>query len=85
MERDDQRNDRVDTVKDDVRDTADEMKERLKAGGEKAKRAVEGDQMPLGERIASNVKEKGHEMRADFDKTKRDVRSETERDREGGI
>ncbi|HYZ17347.1 MAG TPA: hypothetical protein VE591_13140 [Candidatus Acidoferrum sp.] len=80
------RNDRVDTVKDDVRDTGDELKERLKAGGERAKRAVEGDQMPLGERIASNVKEAGHKMRAEFDKTKRDIRdNDMERDREGGI
>lgn len=85
MERNDRQNDRVDTVKDDVRDTADEAKERLKAGGERVKRAVEGDQMPLGERIASNVKEKAHEMKADFDKSKREVRNDAERDREGGI
>jgi hypothetical protein len=85
MERDDRQKDRVDTIKDDVRDTADEAKERLKAGGERVKRGVEGDQMPLGERIASNVKEKAHDMKADFDKSKREVRNEAERDREGGI
>lgn len=85
MERDDLQKDRVETLKDDVRDAADELKERAKAGGERAKRAVEGDQMPLGERIASNVKEKAHDVKADIDKSKREVRNETERDREGGI
>jgi hypothetical protein len=85
MERDDRTHDRVETVKEDVRDTVDEMKERVKAGAEKAKRAVEGEQMPLGERIASNVKEKADEMRADFDKTKREARDRTETDVEGGI
>ena len=85
MERDDRQKDRMETVKDDVRDTADELKERAKAGAERVKRTVEGDQMPLGERIASNVKEKAHDLKADVDKSKREVRNEAERDREGGI
>jgi hypothetical protein len=66
----------VDTIKGDTHDALDEAKERVKAGGEKAKRAVEGDSMPLGERVASHVKEMGHDLRADFDKSKRDVRDE---------
>jgi hypothetical protein len=85
MERDDRQKDRMESVKDDLRDTADELKERVKAGGERVKRAVEGDQMPLGERIASNVKEKAHDLKADVDKSKREVRDEAERDRGGGI
>jgi len=76
MERDDNVRRTVDTIKGDTRDALDEVKERVKAGGEKAKRAVEGDSMPLGERVASHVKEMGHDMKADYDKTKRDVRDE---------
>ena len=66
----------VDTIKGDTHDALDEGKERVKAGAEKAKRAVEGDSMPLGERVASHVKEMGHDLRADYDKTKRDLRDE---------
>jgi hypothetical protein len=66
----------VDTIKGDTHDTLDEMKHRVQAGGEKVKRAVEGDDMPLGDRVASHVKEAGHDMKADFDKTKRDVRDD---------
>jgi hypothetical protein len=68
--------DSVETIKADTRDTLDEAKERVKAGGEKAKRAVEGDSMPLGDRLASNVKEMGHDLKADLDKAKREVRHE---------
>jgi hypothetical protein len=66
----------VDTIKGDTHDALDEGKERIMAGGEKAKRAVEGDSMPLGERIGSHVKEMGHDLKAGFDKSKRDVRDE---------
>jgi hypothetical protein len=67
----------VDTIKGDTRDALDEVKHRVQAGGEKVKRAVEGDSMPLGDRVASHVKEAGHDLKADFDKTKRDVRDDT--------
>lgn len=79
MERNDERDARkaVDTIKGDTHDALDEMKHRVQAGGEKVKRAVEGDSMPLGDRVASHVKEAGHEVKADFDKTKRDVRDDT--------
>jgi hypothetical protein len=70
----DRRDDRIETIKEDTKDTLDEAKHRVKAGGEKVKRAVEGDQMPLGERVVSNVKEAGHNMKADYDRAKRDVR-----------
>ena len=77
MERnDDKLRDTLETVKGDTHDALDEAKERVKAGGEKVKRAVEGDDMPLGDRIASHAKELGHDLRADFDKSKRDVRDE---------
>jgi hypothetical protein len=68
--------DSVDTIKDDTRDAIDEGKERVKAGGEKLNRAVQGDDMPLGDRIVSHVKEAGHEMKADIDKAKRQTRDE---------
>jgi hypothetical protein len=67
----------VDTIKGDTHDALDEAKHRVQAGAEKVKRAVEGDDMPLGDRVASHVKEAGHDMKADYDKTKRDVRDET--------
>ena len=76
MERDDNVRRTVDTIKGDTRDALDEVKERVKAGGEKAKRAVEGDSMPLGDRLASHVKEMGHDVKADYDKSKREVRDE---------
>jgi hypothetical protein len=64
----------VETLKGDTHDALDEAKQRVLAGSEKVKRAVEGDQMPLGDRIASHVKETAHEFKADVDKTKRDLR-----------
>ena len=67
----------VDTIKADTGDALDEVKHRVQAGGEKVKRAVEGDDMPLGDRVASHVKEAGHDLKADFDKSKRDVRDNT--------
>jgi hypothetical protein len=66
--------DKLDTLKSDTHDALDEAKERVKAGGEKLNRAAQGDAMPLGDRVASHVKEAGHELRADVDKAKRDVR-----------
>jgi hypothetical protein len=75
MERnDDAMRDKVEIVKSDTHDALDEAKERIEAGGEKVKRAVEGDTMPLGERVASHAKELGHEMKAEYDKSKRELR-----------
>jgi hypothetical protein len=64
----------VETIKGDTHDALDEAKERVKAGAEKVNRAVQGDAMPLGDRVASHVKEAGHELKAEYDETKRDVR-----------
>jgi hypothetical protein len=78
MERrdDDQLHRTVETIKGDTHDALDEVKHRVQAGGEKAKRAVEGDDMPLGQRVASHVKEAGHDLQAGYDKTRRDVRDD---------
>jgi hypothetical protein len=74
MERTDK--DTLNTIKADTKDALDEAKHRVKAGGEKLNRAVQGDEMPLGERVASHVKEAGHEMKAGVDKAKRETRDE---------
>ena len=68
------RNETVETIKGDTHDVLDEAKHKMQAGGEKMKRAVEGDSMPLGDRVASHVKEAGHNVAASVDDTKRDVR-----------
>jgi len=69
--------DAVETVKQDTADLADEAKERTQATGEHVNRALQGDAMPLGDRIASNVKEAGHDLKADIDRSKRDIRDHT--------
>ena len=61
-------------LKDDLKSGGDEMKNRAAAGVEKAKRAIEGDKMPVGDRIASHVKEAGHNIKAEFDKGEREAR-----------
>jgi F0F1-type ATP synthase membrane subunit b/b' len=65
---------KLDTLKHDTEDTIDEAKQRAQAAGEKLKRGVEGDSMPMGDRIVSNVKETLHNTAADIDAAKRDVR-----------
>jgi hypothetical protein len=72
--RDDATRDPMETLKGDTHDALHEAKERIEAGGEKVKRAVQGDSMPLGERVASHAKELGHEIKAEYDKSKRELR-----------
>ena len=66
--------DNLNTLKHDSSDTVDEAKNRAQAAGEKVKRGVAGDSMPLVDRIVSNVKETLHKNKADIDAAKRDVR-----------
>jgi hypothetical protein len=66
---------KLNTLKHDTKDTVDEIKHRAQAAGEHLKRDVSGDNMPLGDRIASNVKEVGHKTAAEIDAAKRDVRN----------
>ncbi len=66
--------DSIDTVRGDVHDGLDEAKQRAQAAGERLSRGVQGDAMPLGDRIASHVKEAGHTIAADIDHAKRDAR-----------
>jgi hypothetical protein len=39
----------------------------------------EGDSMLLGERVGSHAKELGHEVKAEYDKSKRELRDEQTR------
>jgi hypothetical protein len=65
-------------IKHDTHDAIDELKQRAQAEGERLNRAAQGDAMPLGERVASNVREAGHNIAAETDKVKRDVRDNVE-------
>jgi hypothetical protein len=65
---------KLNTLKHDTKDAVDEAKNRTQAAGEHVKRNVAGDSMPMGDRIASNVKETLHNTKADIDAAKRDVR-----------
>jgi hypothetical protein len=73
-------NEKLETLKHDTKDTVDEVKNRAEATGERLKRDVAGGAMPLGDRIASNVKEVVHDAKADIDKAKREVRHEADDD-----
>jgi hypothetical protein len=66
--------DNLNTLKRDTKDAVDEAKNRAQAAGERLKRDVSGDAMPLGDRIVSNVKETLHNTTADVDRAKRDMR-----------
>ena len=59
----------------------DEMRKRDKV------ETVKADTRDRLDRMASHAKEMGHTVKADIDKSKRDVRDKAarERDREGGI
>ncbi|HEY5349917.1 MAG TPA: hypothetical protein VIJ64_09295 [Candidatus Lustribacter sp.] len=67
---------KLETLKNNTKDALDEVKQRAQAGAEQLKRGVAGDSMPMGDRIASNVKEGLHNMQADVDSAKRDVRND---------
>ncbi len=66
--------DKLDTLKGDTKDTVDEVKQRTLAAKEQFKRDLAGDEMPLHERVASNVKEVAHKTQAEIDAAKRDIR-----------
>ena len=79
----DKRDKTVETIKGDTADAIDEVKHRVAAGGERMKRAVEGDGMPLGERIGSHVKEIGHDVAAGAHRDARELRDEAARTEDG--
>jgi len=63
----------------DVKDTADELKHRFKAGEERGKREAAGDEMTTTEKVESTLKEAGHTTAAEFDKAKREIRDKTQK------
>lgn len=62
----------------DAKDTASEMKHRLKAGVERGKRAVAGGAMTTRQKAASVIKETGHRTAAKAVQTRRRLRNEAE-------
>ena len=68
----------ADTVKDtvdNVRDTGNEFGHRAQAKGEEAKRRVAGDEMTLGQKTQSVFNQGKNEVQAEYDKSKRDIRT----------
>jgi ElaB/YqjD/DUF883 family membrane-anchored ribosome-binding protein len=65
---------KIDTLKHDTKDTTSELKHRAEAAVERVRRELDGDAMPMGDRVVSNVKEAVHKTQADIDAAKRDVR-----------
>jgi hypothetical protein len=58
----------------DAKDAVHEADHRVKAGTEHLKRDVLGGTMNPAEKAVSHVKEAGHNVAADVDKAKRDLR-----------
>jgi F0F1-type ATP synthase membrane subunit b/b' len=61
----------------DVKDSLNEAGHRANAEGEQAKRDVAGDQMTAGQKAGSMLRQGTETIKADVDKTKRDVRDNT--------
>jgi hypothetical protein len=62
------------------KDAADAIKEgvhRGEADSERAKRTIAGDQMTPGEKAGSIANEIGSDIKADIDKSKRNIRDST--------
>ncbi|MBV8151389.1 MAG: hypothetical protein JOY59_07515 [Candidatus Eremiobacteraeota bacterium] len=62
---------------DDTKDTLDEGVHRSIAEGEQARRDLNGDQMTPGEKAKSAVNQTKHNIEAEVDRAKRDIRSRT--------
>ena len=65
---------KLDKAVKDAKDAMHEADHRVKAGTEHVKRDLLGDAMNPAEKAVSNVKEAGHNVAADVDKAKRDLR-----------
>ena len=61
-------------VKNDVKDTAAEIKHRTTAEVERLKRDAFADEMTTGEKVRSGVNEIENRTEAEIDKAKRDLR-----------
>jgi hypothetical protein len=65
---------KLDKAVKDAKDAAHEADHRVQAGTEHIKREILGETMNPAEKAVSHVKEAGHNVAADVDKAKRDVR-----------
>lgn len=65
---------KLDNAVKDVKDAVHEADHRVKAGTEHLKRDIAGDTMNPAEKAASSIKEAGHNVAADVDKAKRELR-----------
>jgi hypothetical protein len=63
----------------DAKDAMHEADHRVKAGTEQVKRDVLGDTMNPAEKAVSHVKEAAHNVAADVDKKKRELRDRDEK------
>jgi hypothetical protein len=61
----------------DARDSVSEALHKSSAEAERARREVEGEDMPLGERIKSGANEAKERTAAEIDKAKRSIRDKT--------
>lgn len=67
-----------DSIKDTVENAKDSISEaghRTAAKGEKAKREIAGDELTIGEKVGSFVKEKKNQTQAELDANKRKLRN----------
>ena len=67
----------LDKAAKNIRDTVSEAKHRTAAGAEKIDRETDPGTMTEGERLRSALNETKHNIEADIDKGKREVRNNT--------
>ena len=67
----------IDKAAKDIRDRISEAKHRTEAGAEKLERDTDPGTMSEGDRMRSAVEETKHNIQADVDKGKRELRDET--------
>jgi hypothetical protein len=65
---------KLDNAVKDAKDAAHEAEHRVKAGSEHLKRDILGNAMNPAEKAGSNIKEAAHNVAADVDKAKRELR-----------
>ena len=63
----------------DAKDAAHEVDHRVKAGTEHLKRDIAGDTMNPVEKAGSSLKEAGHDVAAEADKAKREMRDRVDK------
>ncbi|MDQ6825751.1 MAG: hypothetical protein M3Z14_00945 [Candidatus Eremiobacteraeota bacterium] len=67
--------DEFNKVVDNTKDTVKEGMHRSTADAEQERRRIDGDNMSFGDKAKSVANEGKHDLQADYDKTKKDVRN----------